>query len=39
MGNQDTRWREASDVISLFPTLVCKVELYLRHVSASQASR
>jgi uncharacterized protein (TIGR02466 family) len=27
MGNENSRWREASDVISIFPTLVWKVEL------------
>ena len=27
MGNQDTRWSEASDVIPIFPTLVWKLEL------------
>jgi len=27
MGNQNTRWSEASDVIPMFPTLVWKIEL------------
>src|SRR5260370_15378407 len=27
MGNQNARWSEASDVIPMFPTLVCKIEL------------
>ena len=39
MGNENPRWREASDVISIFPTLVWKVELeaQLREAIGAQA--
>jgi uncharacterized protein (TIGR02466 family) len=39
MGNENPRWREASDVISIFPTLVWKVELeaQLRQAIGAQA--
>ena len=39
MGNENTRWREASDVLPRFPTLVWKIELeaQLREAICAQA--